>query len=236
MVARKTRASVAAKKKKHLVVHLGNIGEFEAREKTGERTIRLASRLPKMKFVGIDLRQPKANDRKSFPKNVKQKKVDFVEGLNSFKDNSVYAIRSELAVGHFDQKGKDLKGYHAGGLFGGEILTETPKQMTAYTNKITSIAYKKLRSGGKLKLVVGKNILKFVINAINSSFRPENVKIAKMSQSRKRGTYWEKKYKTSSVQPYRIIAIKKTLKIGGSRTRRAVLGGGNNPLFLKQKT
>ncbi len=195
--------------KKPIVVHLGNIGEFKAGEKTAERTIHFGQRRPLMGFVGIDLHQVKKEDRKGFPKNVKQKKADFLKGLNGLRDNSVYGIRSEMSVGHFDQAGKDLKGYQEG--FFGRYLTETPEQMTTYTTKIINAVYRKLMPGGKLKLVVAENVLEFVKKAIKTShFRPENVKIVKLASASttKRGTYWQKQYKSYGNKIYRIIVTK----------------------------
>lgn len=121
------RKGIVFKKYSPDVVHLGNIGLDK-----GGKTRAYSERYPHKTFFGIDLNPNIPEDRLA---NWQQHVGDFVSGLKQVRDNSVKVISSELAFGHY---GKDWKS---------PISVE-------YNAQILNLAYRKLRPGGKIIIVV----------------------------------------------------------------------------------
>ena len=105
------------------IVHLGNVGEDGA-----YRSKRFAERFLNFDFHGIDLKDindnnvlhPSAKEeieknkffseliesrlKQEHPKNLKQIRTHFIEGLNSFPDNYLDLITSDFSIGFIRKK------------------------------------------------------------------------------------------------------------------------------------
>lgn len=135
------------RKKTPLIVHLGNVGFSADVRKTVGKTARYAMRFPNFRFVGIDREKTAVSglQQKLGIRNWVQWNKSFRHGLARLKDNSVSLISSELAVGHYTSKGKEM--------VSGFLKPQTQQ----HTLETLRMAYRKLRPGGKIFLVLGKN-------------------------------------------------------------------------------
>ena len=121
------------KRRKPLVVHLGNVG-FDG-QAIAYKTRKRAQRFPNATFIGVDLINP--GDHR--PPNWHQFHGDFESGLKRLKDNSASAISSEFALGYYGPEGEEEQ----------PILDHM-----GYTLRVLNLAHKKLKPGGKMLLVV----------------------------------------------------------------------------------
>lgn len=140
----------------------------------GLKTRRYAERFLNFRFIGIDYDKAPQNR----PANWQQIEADFLKGLNSLEDECVDLMTSELALGHY--------GYQVNGKM--KILREL------YTRKVLKAAWKKLKVGGKVQIVVGDQLaLKIVNNALKEvGFR--NVKLDTINCKEAMKTPYMKKY------------------------------------------
>lgn len=158
-----------SKKYTRQIVHLGNLGMDR-----GQKTRDYAKRFLNFRFIGIDAQEAPQD----LLPNWDQMEADFIVGLNRLEDASIDLISSELAVGHYgstkEGKIKALKEVH--------------------TKKIIKAAYKKLKFGGKVHIVVGdETALRLVENYLKKAgFR--NIKLERINRSQAMRTPYMKKY------------------------------------------
>lgn len=158
-----------SKKYSKQIVHLGNLGLDK-----GQKTRDYAKRFLNFRFIGID----NSEAPQGRPQNWDQIEADFLVGLNSLEDACIDLLSSELAVGHYDfwKEGK-IKAFK-----------------DVYTRKILKAAWKKLKFGGKVHIVVGdETALRLVENGLKKAgFR--NIKLERISRSQAMRTPYMKKY------------------------------------------
>ena len=142
-----------AKPKNVIVVHLGDVDHGG-----GTKTRRYAKRFPNFGFIGIDLQGQ--NLRRQ---NFQGIRGDFEEGLKKINDNSVDLISSETAVGF----------YFKGGAYSNISAFETEKieELRQYTERIAELAFRKLKSGGKLHLTLTRHLFHLYIKDIRRIFK-----------------------------------------------------------------
>ncbi len=210
------KAKLAKRRTKPIIVNLGNIG-FPG-EPAAAETIRLAKRVPGLRVIGIDRRrlpsmgaQPgKKNWRdKKMPhgyygrriKNWQQVQADFRRGLEQLRDNSVSHITSKLGLGHYTAAAKELKKAELYEV-SPNIFLQRQKYyerlkpfVKKHTAEVLQIAYRKLKSGGRVKLVVGEPVLETVKAALaETPFNQEKIEIRKMPSKRYVGTIEMRQY------------------------------------------
>ena len=182
---KRTRAIATTKAKKStpaIVVHLGNVGQGK---ELAEKTKKYSRRFGKVRFIGIDLAK---FTRPGKPRNWRQWNVDFLEGLERLRDNSVSIISSEMGVGYFDPPK------------GGSLLK--------YAKEVVGAAYKKLKPGGKLMVVLDDYIEPRVKEAITKAgFESEKTTIRPLKPTEYNRTFWTRLIKGKPTL-YQIIAIK----------------------------
>lgn len=132
------RAGVA--KKRFDVVLLGNVGCAQFGEKSYARIA------PNLRIAGIDLKPL----GEKLPKNMKQIRKGFAEGLERLEDNSVSIIKSGLALGHYDERGRMEKTRRMP-LIGVKRPLTKRNRFVVYTGKVLEVAYRKLEKGGQLR-------------------------------------------------------------------------------------
>jgi len=192
------------KKKRFMVVELGNVGMRWPFEKKAGRTSKIARRLPKARLVGIDLR--KLNKwfslrRSRLPENVRQINADFLKGLRQLEDNSVSRISSHMSLGHYNSAGKEYSG-----------RDHLYKSTLDYTTQTIKTARQKLHEGGKLVIVVGEPVLQLVKKALeNGGFAKKEVSISLVKKPNRLMTYWTSAYLWFGINRnvYRVITEKK---------------------------
>lgn len=205
MAKRKTLNKGLGRQKKGIAVMLGNIGEKRIDNPElilAEKSIRLAKRMPGTLIVGFDIKNLLMNKGQKKPENLMQIKKDFKEGLELLAKNSVSFIESNIALGHYDSKGKEwipLSG----------TKPKLKDSSLIYTRNVLKTAYKKLKTGGKLKIVVDEKVLGMMKKALSKSpFKSDKIRIWKMDTRKKGGTQWIRIYKRLGKQLYRIVAEK----------------------------
>jgi hypothetical protein len=195
---------MAIKTNRHIVVELGNIGLRWPFEKKAAKTTRFAKKAPNVQAIGIDRRKLNrwfSFSRPRLPENVRQINADFLGGLKQLPDGAVSRIYSSMSLGHYDANGHE---YFGGRIHFGSTLD--------YTAEVAASARKKLRVGGKLKIVVEKSHLPLMEKALEKAgFSGKEVVKVGLKPSMKRGTYWMKLYSPFPIGRvvYRIIATKK---------------------------
>ncbi len=173
--------------KKPVVINLGHVGYSPKNTSQATHAIKIATRFPGIRLVGVDLKSAK----RPVPKNMVQTQADFVKGLEQRRNHSVDRIVSNMAVGHYI-------------LSGSPFLSNSCKTRKNYTIKILDLAFKKLKKDGKMVITVGDTVLADMLQWIpESPFSINKMKLVKMSK--KRGSHWVKTYDRPV---YRIILKK----------------------------
>lgn len=201
MIARTVKKPAAKSRNKKLgkrrpiVVQLGNAG-FK-RDPQAAETIRLAERRPDISVIGIDRKKPNAAKRpgktswkgrrnahksnKSKIENWHQIQASFGKGLKGLRDNSVSVIQSKMALGHYTLNGREAAKYDS--------------LVKADTTATLNVAHKKLKKGGKLKMILGSQRLELVKDCLNRSrFEKGKIGIRKIPSANYVGTHWMKEY------------------------------------------
>ena len=203
MGRRISKSRPAKAPKKHTVIHLGNIRDRSANiEKTvmsvlrgkqlldenpGAKTKKYAERFPNVEFVGIDLKEHTG----ARPKNWRQIQTDFKKGLEELQDNSVSVISSEMALGFYGKKGKQYN-----------------SDRKQYTLETTAMAYRKLKPGGKLLIVISYDqYFSEVFSALlTAGFTRTNIQTRRLQERERKRTYWTNTWRFSDL--IQIVAIK----------------------------
>lgn len=176
-------------KKPRLIVHLGNVGDIQPG--TGifaAKTHKYAGRFKNFSFVGIDSiglmpQQP----------NCRQIKADFFDGLKQLKNNSADIISSELALGHHTEGGRE---YH-----------RPDEYVHEYTHETLKEAYKKLKTGGKLMVLVSEHVVPVMEHAFfGTPFRKEKITVRPITDKELHRTHWTLNHRLGKT--YQIIAEK----------------------------
>ena len=221
------KAKPAKRKTKPIIVHLGNIGI--PGEPTAAETIRLAQRVPGLRVIGIDKRRPPSTFERPWKKNWREKEMprgyygrqiknwqqvqaDFRRGLEQLRDNSVSHITSKLGLGHYTAAAKELKKAELYEV-SPNIFLQRQKYyerlkpfVKKHTAEVLQIAYRKLKSGGRVKLVVGEPVLEVVKTALaKTPFEQEKIEIRKIPSKRYVGTA---EMRTYEYPMYRVTAQK----------------------------
>jgi len=156
-----------AARKKPLVVFLGDIGI--AGIGNYAKSKKIARMAPNVKFVGIDLEEL----TRERPKNLKRITTNFETGLKKLEDNSVSLIRSDLAVGHYDERGNPETTIEA------KQPLDRQNPYFAHTLGTLNVAYRKLKPGGKfVATLLNSRALEVMMKALaESPFEKEKIKV-----------------------------------------------------------
>ncbi len=177
---------VAPKTKRPVVVHIGNVGypDKQPAHTLAQRTREMARKFRRLTFVGID-RQPIKPDRP----NWKQITATFDKGLQAFQDNSIDHISSEMAIGHYGQKGIEKR----------DAETNTAACLR--------LAHQKLKPGAKLFLTVGETALPRIERQIlKNGFLDTHVTVRRLKKTEYQRGFWTRHGKLGD--RYLVIATK----------------------------
>ncbi|MDD4049954.1 MAG: hypothetical protein PHX47_03005 [Candidatus ainarchaeum sp.] len=183
---------------KRKIVHLGNVGEDAA-----FRSKVLAEKFPGFMFFGIDLKDIKSEsyvhesmrfknfglkEKRQFkpvPKNLKQYKEDFVNGLSRFKNNSLDLVVSDFALGFYSRAKNfnNLKVLNFIQFF--NVFSIVNPGSKKYTQKVVDLISKKLKPGGKVivytfreaELISKDKYLENINSAFSNNFKKVNVSL-----------------------------------------------------------
>jgi len=205
-----------------IIAILGNVGLGTG---SPNEAIGLAKRLRGARCVGIDRSMPpeasaKPGKRTGYGKNRarpiwrakklpnwEQRRANFNTGLEGFRDGSVSYITSKLSLGHYSEGGKHvlpaLRIDTLEDIIGNKKLIAMVK---GSTTKVLNVAYRKLRKGGRVKLVVAEPALEILQESVKRTpFAQEKVSVARIPSAHYVGTYWMKK---STLPLYRVVLEK----------------------------
>ncbi|MFC2163301.1 hypothetical protein ACFLRF_06425 [Candidatus Altiarchaeota archaeon] len=190
--------TIAVKQRKpHVVVHLGDIGEFEKGEVPLEKTEAYVKRFPGIEFIGIDLmRLEEKPDRP----NWRHIEADFADGLSQLPDNSVDLISSDMAFGFHDEMGMvDKRRIMMRDFFHDnfwEHTVETARQ-----------AHDKLKPGGKFLAAVQEKDSERIAGMLGKVGFGK-VETREFTEKDYERTYWTKNYRRHGVKLSQITAVK----------------------------
>ncbi|MFH1234456.1 MAG: hypothetical protein V1493_02485 [Candidatus Diapherotrites archaeon] len=120
-----------------IVIHLGNVDGGKGR-RPASKSKNYAKRFPNVRFKGFDVKGLVGRR----PRNLEQKKTDFLSGLEGEADNSVEMVTSEMALGHYARKPRNIDD------------TLNPERRP-YTRSVIALAYRKLMPGGRMHIAIG---------------------------------------------------------------------------------
>ncbi len=202
-LARMAQRARQKPKKKRLIVHLGNIDDFrkirlswETRAKPREaaKTAEYADRFQGMHFIGIDQLELK----ETLSQNWTQFKADFKEGLERLKDNSVDLISSEMSLGYYGPKFEGIRQSLKG------------KGYKKHTYRTMEVAFRKLKRGGKIHIVVAGTTSELIVRALKrAGFEEKKIKVELLPPTMGK-TRWLKgpARKQRKRKFYHIVAVK----------------------------
>ena len=156
--------------RKPVFVHLGNIEvDLERKSKT-TKTERYAKRFPSVKFIGIDL-----NPHKSRQRNYRQITGEFLTELKKLRNGTVSSISSDCTLGHY----------------GIETPKKDPRQ---YTVEVICTAFKKLKPGGKLHILIseGSTSASILQGIRQPGLDWQKVIVRAATEAEKNRTFWAK--------------------------------------------
>jgi len=164
---------------------------------------RLVKRLPKAKFVGIDLAEVPQRAKKALPKNIRQVEANFSQGLKKFPDKHFDRIFSNMSLGHYNKQRVDI----------GDVPKNKKirQQVKENTHETLKVAYRKLKKGGKLKITVGQPAFRLLMNAFKGTgFEKSKIRKRKRTRGLLSDSPWTEHYREGPDKKdvYTVIAIK----------------------------
>ncbi|MFH1290481.1 MAG: hypothetical protein ABIH92_03670 [Nanoarchaeota archaeon] len=188
--------------KETTIVHLGDLSL--PRENPMEKTRQYGFAYPNVRFIEID----KGSELADFPPNCEHITADFKTGLERLDDESVWSINSNLALGIYDEIGRQ---YWRGKT---EILTgpEGPgdkDSVKKHTRETLEVAHRKLRNGGKLNFSVYGEVLDLMRESLEESpFENDKFEIREFEPNEYDRTHYTRVCKRENVTMYQITARK----------------------------
>ncbi len=139
--------------KSPIVVHLGNVGLNFSREIPAFRTLKFSSRFNKFHFFGIDLRALERGKKVCTFNNWTQVQSDLISGLHKLENSSVSLISSEMTLGYYGRKRIKAN------------KIELKSRSMRYAFEVMKLAMQKLKSKGKLIVIIDEILAKEIIEA-----------------------------------------------------------------------
>lgn len=173
-------------KKKVTVVHLGNVDTYGSL-KPVVKTEKYAQRFPEVNFIGID-RLP----IKPTHSNWVQLRGDFHDELMKLENNSVDIISSELALGYYSRHSDPWQGDYKN-----------------HTKTVISQAHQKLKTGGRIYIAVGPDIIDNVVDSLKK-IGFNKIKVEKLRSKAKERTHYIQIFQSNATfgPVYQISAVK----------------------------